>query len=430
MRRWMTTPGCLLYVGLCLGLFTGALLLYPAVGWALAPDEILVVANSNLPAGGKLAAYYMSKRGIPEKNLINLSVTNTERCSREEYDKRIVPPIRSFLEQKGEGGSRIRCLLLMHGVPLIVSEPQGDLRERTRLEGTLRKLQFDLQQGKNKGDEYTKGLRSQISDIEGKLGTLSKPDQSASVDSELALVRHSDYPLSGWIPNPQFVGYQATGQKGMPTSAIMVSRLDGPNEQIVRRIIDDSLATELKGLKGKAYFDARWPEPTNQELAGYTYYDASIHRTADRVRKSGVMPVVLDDKETLFQPGDCPEAALYCGWYSLASYVDAFTWVPGSIGYHIASAECSTLRQPGSRVWCKMMLEKGVAATIGPVLEPYVQAFPVPEVFFSALLKGDLTLAECYAYANPFVSWRMVLIGDPLYRPFKKKTANAPAPGN
>ena len=68
-----------------------------------------------------------------------------------------------------------------------------------------------------------------------------------------------------------------------------------------------------------------------------------------------------------------------------------------------------------------MMLEKGIAATIGPVAEPYVQAFPVPEVFFSAILKGDLTLAECYALANPFLSWRMVLIGDPLYRPFKKR---------
>jgi hypothetical protein len=68
------------------------------------------------------------------------------------------------------------------------------------------------------------------------------------------------------------------------------------------------------------------------------------------------------------------------------------------------------------------MLEKGVAATIGPVGEPYVQAFPPPEIFFGLLIDGHLTLAECYALSNPFLSWKMVLIGDPLYRPFKYRT--------
>jgi uncharacterized protein (TIGR03790 family) len=77
----------------------------------------------------------------------------------------------------------------------------------------------------------------------------------------------------------------------------------------------------------------------------------------------------------------CPNAVLYCGWYSYAKYVDAFTWYRGAIGYHIASSECTTLKKPGSKVWSKMMLEKGVAA-IGPVDKPYVQSLNVPETFF------------------------------------------------
>ena len=48
-------------------------------------------------------------------------------------------------------------------------------------------------------------------------------------------------------------------------------------------------------------------------------------------------------------------------------------------------------------MWCKRMLEEGAAAVIGPVDEPYVQAFPVPEIFFGLLVDGYLTLAECYA---------------------------------
>jgi uncharacterized protein (TIGR03790 family) len=101
--------------------------------------------------------------------------------------------------------------------------------------------------------------------------------------------------------------------------------------------------------------------------------------------------------------------------------VDAFTWVRGAVGFHIASQECQTLKNKGSQVWCKMMLEKGVAATLGPVAEPYVQTFPIPDLFFGLLLDGQLSLAECYALSNPFWSWQMVLIGDPLYRPFKNR---------
>ena len=68
-------------------------------------------------------------------------------------------------------------------------------------------------------------------------------------------------------------------------------------------------------------------------------------------------------------------------WYSLGRYVDAFDWAHGAIGYHIASAECTTLREKDAQVWCKRMLEKGVAATIGPVNEPYVRPSPCRSSF-------------------------------------------------
>jgi hypothetical protein len=66
------------------------------------------------------------------------------------------------------------------------------------------------------------------------------------------------------------------------------------------------------------------------------------------------------------------------------------------------------------------MIEKGACATLGPVGEPYVQAFPMPELFFGFLTEGVLSLAECYMVSLPFLSWKMVLIGDPLYRPFPR----------
>jgi uncharacterized protein (TIGR03790 family) len=64
------------------------------------------------------------------------------------------------------------------------------------------------------------------------------------------------------------------------------------------------------------------------------------------------------------------------------------------------------------------MLTRGVTATIGAVAEPYLSAFPDPKDFVEHLLDGDC-LVEAYAKTNPFNSWQMVLIGDPLYKPFK-----------
>ena len=65
------------------------------------------------------------------------------------------------------------------------------------------------------------------------------------------------------------------------------------------------------------------------------------------------------------------------------------------------------------------MIEEGVAATLGPVSEPYLSSFPLPDLFFPLLMTGKLTLLETYFISTPHISWRQILIGDPLYTPFK-----------
>ena len=137
------------------------------------------------------------------------------------------------------------------------------------------------------------------------------------------------------------------------------------------------------------------------------------------------MTVVSDDKEELFQPGSCTDAALYCGWYSVRRYIDAFEWKPGAVAYHLASFEAKWLREPAKddkpeeKPWCPYMLEDGVSATLGPVMEPYLSAFPLPDDFFPLLLTGKLTLAEVFYRTKRCNSWALVLVGDPLYNPYK-----------
>jgi uncharacterized protein (TIGR03790 family) len=393
------------------------------LSWALTPDQVVVVANKMALHSVDLAKYYMKVRNIPSDNLIQIKASSEEWCSREDYDKDIASPVRAFLEKNDPAGHRFRCLVTMYGVPLRVLAPKLTSKEQEKLLGLQKRLEYIRGQIKKEGPEQgnreLKSLREEEAKLAKEIDRVGKVFQGASVDSELALVREDHYSLDGWLPNKYHLGYRNKEIGGMPKNVILASRIDGPSEKIVRRVIDDSLQTEKEGLKGKAYFDARYSDPGEKEVKGSAFYDRAIHNAARLVEKSQRMPVVVDSKEELFQPGQCPDAALYCGWYRLGHYVDAFTWVRGAVGFHIASQECQTLRDKGSQVWCKMMLEKGVAATLGPVAEPYVQAYPIPDLFFGLLIDGRLTLAECYALANPYWSWQMVLIGDPLYRPFK-----------
>src|SRR5262249_36281836 len=94
--------------------------------------------------------------------------------------------------------------------------------------------------------------------------------------------------------------------------------------------------------------------------------------------------------------------------------------------YHIASSEAVSLRNPTSRLWCKCLLERGVAATLGPVAEPYTIGFPKPAEFFGLLVTGKYTLVECYAKTALLTSWMTVLVGDPLSTPAPGPRKRAP----
>ncbi len=249
--------------------------------------------------------------------------------------------------------------------------------------------------------------------------------RSASVDSELCLILRAPHQRVGWLPNPFYSKYNNWSYiKVLRQATIRVARLDASTPELAKRLVDDAIEIEKKGLDGIFYIDARGlAADNNQGGSDYVRYDQHLVNLHDLVQKYGSMPVVLNQQPELFQEGDCPNAALYCGWYSLAEYVDAFNWQKGAVGWHIASGEAKTLKNAESNVWCKRMIEDGVAATLGPVSEPYLASFPRPDLFFPLLMTGKATLLEVYYSTLPHLSWRQVLIGDPLYNPFKHKPA-------
>lgn len=526
MRLWIPW----LYVVGMLGLgLAGASAYSPLI-----PSEIVVVANTNFEGSEELARHYMRLRDIPEEHLLATTMPVGESISRREYEDQIARPLREFLID--EKLAQVRCVVLMHGVPLRVWQPQQTVDQRW-METSIREVQSEqlevlleqveaahalarapgepnlaelpeydpkapvrkqieqlekallegfraaieriatiedpavqealterwvehwqaaygelppaakgirgapsvpsdlaqFHQASRRAEELMSGelttqnvieLLDLLIESQGAVGTLEicelllrrvKPDWQyrASVGSELSVLFWERPPLFRWVPNPLNLQLQTVGKA---PRTLMVCRLDGPNEILVRTMIDTTVAVEQTGLKGKAYIDARGRYDYEN---GYGRYDADLRRLARILEEATTITTVLENSEKLFRPGDAPDAALYCGWYSLGRYVDAFEFNPGAVGYHIASVEASSLRDMDQPLWAPQLIIHGAVATLGPVEEPYLRAFPSATYFFGLLATGEVPLVEAYYQSLPYLSWMMTLVGDPLYRPYR-----------
>jgi uncharacterized protein (TIGR03790 family) len=388
-----------------------------SVSKALDPNEILVLANANYAASTRLARYYCERRAVPSGNVVPLALGTRLRdsISRNDYDRRLAGPLRRIFATRPDL-AHIKCLVTTYGIPLAV----GPREPLPRMEGQLKQLRQLLQQEQDavaqlEAEGQTSSpahqdRRARITQIQMEIARISGKETNAAVDSELSMLLCQGYELYRWQPN------RLRSQAPQPFKTMMVARLDGPHYGIAKGLIDKALAAEAKGLMGTAYIDSRGIYRDDM----YGYYDQSLRDLAILTRLRTRLPAQEETTGALFPPDSCPRTALYCGWYSLRKYVDAFDFVDGAVGFHIASFEAAGLHDPNGTAWCPAMLMDGITATLGPVAEPYLHAFPEPKVFFAHLFEGSC-LVEAFYRAKPFNSWQMVLIGDPLYRPFPKR---------
>ncbi len=412
--------------------------------WALTPKEVFLVSNKKVKESGELARFYCQKRGVPTENVLSLELPTGEDISRADYDKLLAEPLRQALKERRD---QVRVLLTLHGVPLRVGARQLDGEEQKKL-ATLRK---DLNEARNRLKDLEKAIdearkaakeapldrpafdrlkmmeeerdkeAKRTRELEPQVQRLSGSESVAAVDSELSLLWFPAYDLNRWQLNLLYWQVPESLRKDKPRS-LMVARLDGPTLALCKRLVEDAIAVEVKGLEGKVYVDARGIKrnPMKDDGFGYSAYDESLREMAGLLKNQAKLSVILDDKGELFAPQSCPDCALYCGWYSHAKYVPCCKFVQGAVAYHIASSEAVSLRRADVKYWCKNLLEDGAAATLGPVAEPYTIAFPKPEEFYGFLVTGEYTLVESYWRSVLLSSWMMTLVGDPLYNPYVK----------
>ncbi|MEM7397082.1 MAG: TIGR03790 family protein, partial [Verrucomicrobiota bacterium] len=196
---------------------------------------------------------------------------------------------------------------------------------------------------------------------------------------------------------------------------IFALRLDGPNPDIVKRIIDEAQMVDRYGFLGRGYFDIR-----NLPRGDYYAGEAWLIDAYGEMRNQGY-EVTLDREPYLLTAYNPMEhTGFYMGWYT--EHVDGaiarpdFRFRPGALAYHLHSASAKTLKSDKEQ-WVGPLLTKGAAFTFGAVYEPFLR-YTVDLDILANRLRSGFTYAESVYMAMPAISWQMTVIGDPLARPF------------
>lgn len=356
--------------------------------------ETVVVYNPDYAQSRELAEHYAKVRHIAADHLIALECPIEDSLSRQQYDTLIRKPLFETFVRRGWWKlkqSDVKDPDTGKQVPAMTVSESG-VRVVVLMRGIPFQIRRDQQNPQNTRED------------------------EACVDSELCLLGLVKQPLAGALKNPYYDQEMRFQMFQSAPGLLLVGRLDGPDADTVKRMIDDAISTEQTGLRGRAVIDLA------QKAGAYREGEDWLTRSAILFREHGI-PVFIDKEEPLIPDHwPLPDTALYFGWYTAtvsgAVSSPSFRFMPGAIACHLHSYSAAAIRSK-DRHWTGPLLHQGAAAALGNVFEPYLSLTVHFDIFNKRLLEG-YTLAEAAWNATPVLSWMNVVCGDPLYRPFAK----------
>ena len=365
----------------------------PLVGAVPSPQVVGILYNSAVPESRKLAEFYREARGIPAENLIALDMPVTADISREVYEKTILKPLRAEFDRrawwkraKDPGGitlpmfNRIRVLAVMRGVPL--------------------RIQQTPKPPTPPGEPPPPAPKDPMGGHD-----------EACVDSELAMFGVEGVPMEGGLQNKYYKAEKPFGEMDMPF-LMLTARIDAPSYVTCERMIRDAVDTEKTGLWGMAYVDI-----ANKFPQGDQWLEAVVSENS----RAGIPTVVDRFNDTFPKNYPMTRAALYFGWYDWSvsgPFLNPrFKFRKGAVAMHLHSFSAEQLGS-AAKNWSAPLLERGAAVTIGNVYEPYLHLTHDFGILQQRLLAGHSWVEACWM-AMPVTSWQGVVLGDPLYQPFK-----------
>lgn len=355
-------------------------------------SSVAVLYNSSMPESKKLAEYYAQQRKIPVGNLIGLPMPKVGKISRADYNLTIRDPLRKHftaanwwkLAKDPKQGitmavhNKIHVLVCMYGVPYGVNQDPTMKLPKGKTPNAITKF------------------------------------NCASVDSELAVLSVDGVPEYSELKNRYFKQDVSFSQSGN-TAYLLVGRIDGPGVDVCRTMIDDAIETEKTGLWGMSYLDLAY------KGAGYQMGDNWITAIEKKNWSLGLPTTIDKNRDTYLANYPMLDVAMYFGWYTGAVNGPFrnpnFKFKKGAVAVHLHSYSASDLRNPNTK-WTGPLIARGAAATVGNVYEPYLMGSHHFDVMHDRLMQG-YTLVESAYMAIGLLSWQNVVIGDPLYQPYK-----------
>ena len=107
----------------------------------LTADHVAILANRNSSDSLAVARYYATRRGIPLERIVQLDLPARETMTRQEYEERLVRPVRVMLEANGLTRTT-RVLVTTYGMPLRVDAPQPNESERRWVQEATERQRF------------------------------------------------------------------------------------------------------------------------------------------------------------------------------------------------------------------------------------------------------------------------------------------------
>lgn len=358
------------------------------VAAAISPESVAILYNASVPESKNLAETYRKSRNIPKDNVIGLEMPAAPDITREDFERAILKPlrmqfeVRNWWQRRSEGGgvtlpvaNKIRVLVMMRGVPLRIKQmpkPPG---------------------------------------VPASTADPIKGHDEASVDSELAMFGVEGLPVDGVLQNKYYKADQPIADANMPF-LVLTARIDAPTIATCERMIRDAVEVETTGLWGRAYVDIANKFPQG---------DQWLEDVVKADLAAGIPTVVDRFNETFPVNYPMTDCSIYYGWYDWSisgPFLNTrFQFRKGAVAMHLHSFSAEQLAD-GSKNWCGGLLARGAAVTVGNVYEPYLHLTHDFGIIQQKLLAG-YTWGEACWMAMPVTSWQGVVLGDPLYRPFR-----------
>jgi len=197
--------------------------------------------------------------------------------------------------------------------------------------------------------------------------------------------------------------------------SLIVSRIDGPNLQFAKNIVDNAEILNKQFLVNGTFYIDPYSDKNTTGAGEYTDLLVDFYNNIlqDLNLKDWITTFVdpYIDATIPFVEND----SFVWSWFADRATTSFFqnTNAIRTFFYNADYDGGITVRDDSGKTWPYLALNAGYVATAGALSNPTIPGFLDPNAFFYSLLRGA-TIGEAFYFSVPHLDWTISLFGDPL----------------